>query len=141
MHLSFARFSAAFIGAACAITASSQLLAATSSQSHSTGCTADKSKFHAWFDQMPGAAHKLMVTGEGHCPTTGWHVALVEVKPQGISSSILILELKATAPSGNAGNVVTSFDVRFERTKGSGLQEVTVRGGGPDFTIPVSQTQ
>ena len=101
------------------------------------GCSAKAADFKAWVNEMPPSTHKLIVTGKVQCPTTGWKVTLVEAKPQGINPSILILALDAKRPSGQAGQMITPVDVRFERAPGSQYQEVAIRGGGPDFTIPV----
>jgi hypothetical protein len=96
-----------------------------------------KDKFKAWQDEMPGSARKLIVTGEVQCPTTGWKVVLSEARPQGINPAILILDIEATKPTGPAGDVITIVPVRFETAHGAAYKEVTIRGGGPDFTIPV----
>jgi hypothetical protein len=64
---------------------------------------AEKDKFKAWKDEMPGSPHKLIVTGEVECPTTGWKVGLSEARPGGINPAILILQIDALKPTGPAG--------------------------------------
>jgi hypothetical protein len=99
-------------------------------------CTADQAKFRAWKNMMP-VQHsvKLFVVGEVTCPTPKWRVKLVEAKPQGISPEILILDIVAKKPGGITNPVLTPVPVRFEKAKGGDYKQVTIRGGGPDFTI------
>jgi hypothetical protein len=105
-------------------------------------CMADPAKFKAWKNMMPPIhSVKLIVTGEVTCPTTGWKVRLVEARPQGINPAILILQLVAKKPGGIVNPVLTAVAVRFDKAKGGKYQQVTIRGGGPDFTIPVQLAQ
>ena len=105
-------------------------------------CMADPAKFRAWKNMMPPVhSVKLFVAGEVTCPTTGWKVRLVEARPQGINPAILILQLVARKPSGITQPVLTRVPVRFQKARGGTYQQVTIRGGGPDFTIPVQLAQ
>jgi hypothetical protein len=105
-------------------------------------CTADPMTFRAWKNLMPPIhSVKLFVIGEVTCPTTGWKVRLVPAIPQGINPAILILQLVARKPSGIIQPVLIRVPVRFEKAKGGPYQQVTIRGGGPDFTIPVQLAQ
>jgi hypothetical protein len=105
-------------------------------------CMADQAKFKAWKNMMPPQRTiKLFVIGEVTCPTTGWKVRLVEAKPQGVNPAILILQLVAKKPGGITKPVLTPVQVRFEKAKGGDYQQVTIRGGGPDFTIPIQLAQ
>jgi hypothetical protein len=97
----------------------------------------DKATFKAWKDEMPGSAHKLIVTGEVVFPTTGWKARLSEAVPQGINPSILVLELDTTKPIGNAGQMVTRSPVRFEKTPAGAYDQVMIRGAGANFTLDV----
>ena len=98
---------------------------------------ADRSKFKAWKDEMPGSSHKLIVTGEVECPTTGWTVSMSEAKPPGINPKILILQIDAVKPTGRAGEMITHVPVRFEKAGNNNYDQITIRGAGPDFTIDV----
>jgi hypothetical protein len=105
-------------------------------------CTADQAKFKAWKNMMPiQHSVKLIVIGEVTCPTPKWKVRLVEAKPQGVNPAILILNIVARKPPGNAADVRTPVQVRFEKAKGGDYQQVTIRGAGPDFTIPIQLAQ
>lgn len=88
-------------------------------------------------DDMPGASHKLIVTGEVECPTTGWKVGLLEASPPGINPTVLILQITSEKPTGRAGNKITLMPVRFEKVSGDHYKKITIRGGGPEFTIDV----
>jgi hypothetical protein len=103
---------------------------------------ADPAKFKAWKNMMPPQRTiKLFVIGEVACPTPKWTVKLMEAKPQGINPDILILQIVARKPPGVLLPVVTPVQVRFEKAKGGKYQQVTIRGGGPDFTIQVQLAQ
>ena len=97
----------------------------------------DKSEFKAWIDKMPGSNNTLYVTGKVTVPTTGFHVSLVEAVPQGINPKILILEVKKVKPTGPAGDVVEHIPAEFKKPHSPDYTEVTVRGDGDGFTIPV----
>jgi hypothetical protein len=100
-----------------------------------------KDTFKAWKDEMPGSSRSLYVTGEVECPTIGWKVELSEALPPGINPAILILQINATKPSGPAGQKITNVPVRFEKKPPNNYGQVTIRGGGPDFTIDVGSAQ
>jgi hypothetical protein len=105
-------------------------------------CTADQAKFKAWKNMMPPhRTIKLIVIGEVTCPTPGWKVRLVEARPPGFNPAILILQLVAKKPGGITNPVLTPVPVRFEKAKGGEYQQVTIRGGGSDFTIQVQLAQ
>jgi hypothetical protein len=105
-------------------------------------CMADPAKFKAWKNMMPiQHSVKLFVIGEVACPTPKWTVKLMEAKPQGINPDILILQIVARKPPGVLPPVVTPVPVRFEKAKGGKYQQVTIRGGGPDFTIQIQLAQ
>jgi len=97
----------------------------------------DQSEFKAWIDKMPGANNTLHVTGKVTVPTTGYHVSLVEAVPQGINPKVLILEVKKVKPTGPAGQMIEHLPVRYDKPKSSDYTEVTIRGDGPEFSIPV----
>jgi hypothetical protein len=97
--------------------------------------------FKAWIDELPGSPHRLIVIGEVECPTTGWTVGLSEAVPQGINGAILILQIDAVSPTGPAGQMITRLAVRFEKSPTPNYRQVTIRGGGPDFTLDVGVAQ
>ena len=129
--------------AAALLTASIVALASTSAfaQPAPPSCTADQSTFKAWKNLMPPhPSVKLSVVGEVQCPSTGWKVRLVEATPQGFNPVILILDLVARKPSVSAPRV-TRVKVKFQKPQAQLYQQVTIRGGGPDFTIPIGIVQ
>jgi hypothetical protein len=97
----------------------------------------DKSEFKAWIDKMPGAHNTLHVTGTVTVPTTGYHGSLVEAVPPGINRQILILEVKLVKPTGPAGQMVSHIPVSYDKPNSFDYKEVTIRGDGSSFTIPV----
>jgi hypothetical protein len=99
----------------------------------------DKSEFKAWLDEMPGPGkhHTLHVTGKVTVPTTGYQVSLVEAVPQGINPKILILDVKKVKPSGPAGQMISHVPVKYDKPNSPTYTEVTIRGDGDTFTIPV----
>jgi hypothetical protein len=98
----------------------------------------DKDEFKAWIDKMPPASHHtLHVTGKVTVPTTGYHVSLVEAESQGINPKILILDVKKEPPTKPAGQMVSHVPVEYEKKHSSDYTEVTIRGDGNSFTIPV----
>jgi hypothetical protein len=96
----------------------------------------DESEFKANLDKMPGANNTLHVTGKVTVPTTGFHVSL-EAVPPGINPKILILEVKKVKPSGAAGDIVSHVPVKYDKPYSPDYTEVTIRGDGSEFTIPV----
>src|ERR1044072_8158634 len=93
--------------------------------------------FRAWLDLMPPAP-RFFVTGEGEAPSTGWSVSLVRAVPQGINPDVLILEIKATPPSGISLPCLTKIPVRYEEAPPvRHYSQVTIRYAGKEFTIGV----
>jgi hypothetical protein len=101
----------------------------------------DEKEFHAWLDTMLGANNTLHVTGTVTVPATGWTATLTEVVPQGTNPKILILEVKKEKPSGVSGDKVSHIPVRFDKSKSPYYGQVTIRGDGEEFAIPLSITQ
>ena len=101
----------------------------------------DEGEFKAWIDKMPGANNTLHITGKVTVPTTGYHVSLVEAVPQGINPKILILEVKKVKPSGPAGQMISHVPVRYDKPHSPDYTDVTIRGDGNEFTIPVEIVQ
>src|SRR4051812_33984565 len=98
-----------------------------------------KETFHAWMNNMPGPGPRptLIVVGEVVAPTGGWRVPLRPAVPAGINPAILILDLIAVAPTGQAIDVITMMPVRYEQAPSQGYTDVTIRYEGQEFTIPV----
>lgn len=100
--------------------------------------TAIESTFKAWIDAMPGAEPKLIVTGDVETRTGGWRVSLVRAVPQGINPAILILDVAAVAPTKPSTDALETHKVRHQEPARPGqFTDVMIRGGNPDFTIPV----
>ena len=79
---------------------------------------------------------ELSVTGDVTEPTTGWTVKLERAEPQGINPRILLLKLVEQAPTGIAGDVVTTHHVKYEEDPVKGnYDQVTIEGA---FTINVT---
>jgi hypothetical protein len=97
----------------------------------------DEKEFKAWLDKMPGANNTLHVTGTVTVPTTGWTATLTEAEPQGIIREILLLEVKKVKPYGASGDMVSHIPVRFDKPDSFAYFQVTIRGDGEEFTIPV----
>ena len=103
-----------------------------------------KNTFKAWIDRMPGpSAHpRLIVIGDVQVPTTGWHAWLTRHEPQGINPNILILDVNAQKPSGEAGQMVTTIPLRYEEhPPHHNYTQVTVRDGKDEVTVGVGSTQ
>lgn len=106
------------------------------------GCSCKKGNGvgkHDWvaiLDTMPPQEPRLRVTGTAECTTTGYKdVHLTEHHPQGINPRILLLDLKWTAPSGAAGDVITPHPVRFDKNPSPIYDEVHIVNC--DLTIKV----
>ena len=97
--------------------------------------------FKAWRNKQPPSNDELIVTGEVEFTTGGWKAALVEAVPQGINDTVLILDEKETAPTGNVNQMVTKVPVRFQKTGAGTIRQVTIRGNGTEFTIDVQIVQ
>jgi hypothetical protein len=97
-----------------------------------------KETFKAWVDEMPGAAHKLIVIGTVEVPTSGWTVVLARKEPQGFNPSILMLDVVSTPPHGMAMQVITNIALRYEEAPPRGsYSQVTVLSGADEVTVEV----
>lgn len=129
--------SGAFLAPLLGLLASTSAFAQAGPGPYGPSCTADQSTFRAWKNLLPPhPVVKLIVIGEVQCPSTGWKVRLVEAVPQGFIPAILILDLVARKPPVSAPRL-TRVKVRFQKDQAQIYQQVTIRGGGPDFTIPI----
>jgi hypothetical protein len=96
--------------------------------------------YEAWIDLMPGANETLHVKGEVTVPTTGYKAELVEAVPQGTNPAILLLRLNLTKPSGGAGDVVTTLEVRYSKPHAKQYKEVQIEEQGhPSKTVRVKE--
>jgi hypothetical protein len=101
-----------------------------------------KDSFKAWIDKQPVGPNKLIVIGEVEVPTGGWNVILSPASPQGINPNVIILEIKATPPSGNVIQVITTIPLRYEESPPKHpYTDATIRSPGDEFTIAVQQVQ
>jgi hypothetical protein len=100
----------------------------------------DEAEFKAWIDKMPGANNTLHVKGSVTVPTSGWQATLSEASPQGTNPNILILEVKKVRPAGIVSEVISHIPVRYDKPHSPGYTDVTIRGDGEEFTIPVTIT-
>ena len=97
-----------------------------------------KETFKAWRDEMPGANHKLIVTGELEVPTSGWKAELTPKKPPGINPTILMLDVDAHAPQGIVNQIVQKLPLRYEQADTTGsYKQVTVLYGSDSVTVDV----
>jgi hypothetical protein len=98
-------------------------------------CTAEQKSFSATVDGGATVSRDLSVAGKVQCPSTGWKVRLA--KAHGKNPHDLVLKLEATPPDDMAGQIVSDVDVQYLIEDSSTFQDVTIEGGGLDFTIPV----
>jgi hypothetical protein len=96
--------------------------------------------YEAWIDLMPGANDTLHVKGKVTVPTTGYKAQLVEAVPQGINPAILLLRLELTKPTGPAGQMVTTLEVRYSKPHAKQYKQVQIEEEGhPSETVPVKE--
>ena len=89
----------------------------------------------AWIDKMPGAAHRLHVSGSCVFPTSGYKVTLRRATPQGINQRILILDKDVTAATGVVLEVITTVPMKYEEPAPNDFDSVEIR---PGPVIPVT---
>ena len=106
-----------------------------SAQAFGAECTAERNSFKAEVDGGATVSHNLTVTGKVQCSSTGWKVALTRAR--GKNPHVLVLKLETTPPDDMAGQIISDVDVQFLLEDGGTIQNVTIKGGGVDFTIPV----
>jgi hypothetical protein len=98
--------------------------------------------FKAWIDEMPPGPRKFICTGDVVEPTTGWVVTLERAQPQGINPLILLLNVKAVRPTGPAGQIVTTYAVRYEESPPKAdYAEARISDGTGSFTIKVGRVE
>ena len=91
--------------------------------------------FKAELIRHPHRRDELCVTGEVREPTTGWQVKLERAVPQGTNPRILLLKLVEKAPTGAAGDIVTTLKVRYDENPAEvEYTQVTIEGA---FTVDV----
>ena len=128
--------SGALLAPLLALLASTSAFAQPGAGAYGPSCTADQATFRASKMLLPPhPVVQVTVVGQVQCPSTGWKVGLVEAVPQGFNPAILILDLVARKPPVSAPKV-TRVKVRFQKNVAKTIEQVTIRGGGPDFTIP-----
>jgi hypothetical protein len=99
---------------------------------------AKKDTFKAVMEAAADYKKRLCVSGDETEPTTGWTVTLERSSPQGINPEILLLTVKATPPTGEAGNIVTTHPVKFEEDPAKvNYKQVTIQDGSDSFTVNV----
>jgi hypothetical protein len=100
---------------------------------------AKQDTFKAVMEPAADYKKKLRVTGDVTEPTTGWTVTLERTSPQGINPSVLLLTVKAVAPTGPAGDIVTTHPVKFDEDPAMvDYTQVTIQDGPNGFTINVT---
>lgn len=75
-----------------------------------------RNTFKAWIDRAPGAPPRLIMTGDVRVPGHGWRARLTRRSPQGINPKILILDLNAQRPGGEAADEITTIPLRYEES-------------------------
>ena len=93
----------------------------------------------AWHDHQPPGPARLHVTGKCVFPTTGYKVELKPCVPQGINPAIYILDKLVHKPSGPAGDVITTVEVRYEEQTDIHYTEVHILPD--DIHVPVKEVQ
>ncbi|WP_456618751.1 MULTISPECIES: hypothetical protein [unclassified Bradyrhizobium] len=73
-----------------------------------------RNTFKAWIDHGPGVPPKLVMTGDVR--VHGWQARLTKRSPQGINPKILILDVSAQQPSGEAPEQITTIPLRYEES-------------------------
>jgi hypothetical protein len=75
-----------------------------------------RNTFKAWIDRPPGAPPRLVMVGDLRVPTNGWQARLTRRSPQGINPKILILDVNAQQPGGDAAEQITTIPLRYEES-------------------------
>ena len=75
-----------------------------------------RNTFKAWIDRPPDAPARLVMTGDVRVPTYGWQARLTKRSPQGINPKILILDVNAQQPGGDAAEQITTIPLRYEES-------------------------
>jgi hypothetical protein len=97
--------------------------------------------FRAQLDMMPPRPPRLHVTGTVEAPTLGWSVRLEKARPPGINPTIIILEIRATEPSGPSGDQIEPHELRYDESPAEErYRQATIRYEDLEFTIPVEIT-
>lgn len=100
-----------------------------------------KDTVKAWINTMPGADHTLIVTGKIETPTSGWSAKITSAKPQEGDSSVIVVEVEVISPDGEAVQVISRCDFRYEESPPKHQYvEATVKHGGQECTVPVKVT-
>jgi hypothetical protein len=87
----------------------------------------NKNDWNAVLNLMPPGSARLSVTGTAECATTGYkNVHLEPVRPQGPNPTILLLELKWEAPTGEAGDIITPHPITYEEQNSPHYKEVEI---------------
>ena len=68
------------------------------------------------FDRPLGAPPRLIMVGDVRVPTDGWQARLTKRSPQGINPKILILDVNAQQPEGDATLEITTIPLRYEES-------------------------
>ena len=77
-------------------------------------------------DFQPPRPARLRVHGKCTFPTPGFKVSFKHHHPQGINSSILLLDKTVTPPSGIEPDIVTTIDVHYEERTDHHYTEVEI---------------
>lgn len=71
----------------------------------------------AWIDAEP-PGRRLHVSGKCIYPSAGWTITLKKHEPAGINKAVLILARSADPPRGQATQVETTYDAKYEQKLG-----------------------
>ncbi len=100
-----------------------------------------KDSFRAWIDKMPVGGPRLIIVGDVIAPTAAWRVTFKPAVPQGFNPNIKITAIEATPPKGDVLQCITTIPLRFEEAPPAHpYTAATIRYGGDEFTIGVSET-
>jgi hypothetical protein len=106
----------------------------TKSQAH-----AKQETFEATIDLKPISTFTLRVKGKVEYRGGGLTASLARANPQGISDTILILEVYDTKTGDVSTKPIVTQDVSYEEDDARRFKQVTIRSAAPDFTIDVQE--
>ncbi len=100
-----------------------------------------RNTFKAWIDRVPGEPPKLIMIGDVRVPANGSQARLTRRSPQGINPKILILDVNAQEPSGEAPQEITTIPLRYEESPPQDeYRQVMIATGKGEIVVHVGRT-
>jgi hypothetical protein len=101
-----------------------------------------RNTFKAWIDRPLGAPPRLIMVGDVRVPTDGWQARLTKRSPQGINPKILILDVNAQQPEGDATLEITTIPLRYEESPPQDeYGQVMIANGEGEIVVCVGRRQ